>query len=307
MRPRHDRIRAGSGRLIGLVAGCLLSLPLHAGPAGAPIDPPSGANDDDAGESGLIGSSGVKLTQKLGENVPMNLEFVDDQGRPVTIGDYFNNDRPVILTLNYYRCPQLCGLTLNALVKGLSELDWTIGEDFNIVTASINPEEGPKLAQANKNGYLAQYERDAAADGWHFLVGEQDSITKLTDAVGFGYRYDEQSGEYAHSSTIIFITPDGRISRYIDDLTFEPKTLRTALIEAGEGTIGSRFERFLITCFLRYDLSSNSYAPVAMNIMMAGGALTMLVVGAGLAFAWRFELLQASQATAGDSNEEAAS
>lgn len=220
----------------------------------------------------------------------MDLAFVNEDGEPVTIGDYIGLERPVILTLNYYRCPHLCKMTLNALVDGLRDIEWIPGQDFEIVTVSINPEEGPSLAKANKIGYLALYERPEAADGWHFLTGDEQNIRALADSVGFGYRYDEKSGEYIHSSTIIFLTPDGRVARYINDLTFPPETLRNALVESGEGTIGSFMERALIRCFLRYDPSRGEYAVTAEWIMYFGGIITVIALGAGLITAWRLDV-----------------
>lgn len=236
---------------------------------------------------------GVEVTQRLNEQVPFDVEFVNEHGEPVTFGDYFADGRPVLLTLNYYTCPQLCHLTLNGLIEGLKELQWSAGEEFNIVTVSINPNEKPDQAMAFKNRYVGMYDRESAADGWAFLTGTEENIQKLADAVGFGFRYDERSGEYAHPSSIQFITPSGRIAQYMGGVMFRGQDLRFALVEASQGTIGSPMDRFLLfTCF-QYDPRTNTYAPVAWKVMRSGALLTIVVLTLGLTMLWwrgsRFE------------------
>ena len=225
---------------------------------------------------------GVGITQKLDQYVPRDLRFVDADGEPVAFEDYLDRDRPLILTLNYYRCPMLCSLTLNGMVDGLKQLDWSAGEEFDIVTVSINPDEGPELARNKKKSYLAEYGRDSAADGWHFLTGEEDDIKRLADGVGFGYRYDEVSGEYAHTASIIFITPEGRISLYMNDVLFQPRDLRLALVESSEGRIGSPLDTLLLFNCFQWDPDRNSYIADAWKIMRLGGVLTIVLVAGGL-------------------------
>jgi protein SCO1/2 len=229
---------------------------------------------------------GIEIIERLNEPVPMDLEFINEAGETVRFGDFFEEGKPVILTLNYYTCPMLCHLTLNGLVEGLRELEWTAGEDFQIVTITINPTETPEQAAAFKRRYMQQYGRETAEDGWHFLCDKDGNVKKMAEAVGFGYRFVPETGEYAHSSSIQFITPDGRISRYMNDIMFEPRDLRFALVESSRGGIGSPMDRFLLfTCF-QYDPNSNSYAPAAWKIMRAGGAVTVVVVGLGLFLLW---------------------
>ncbi|MFT4593317.1 MAG: protein SCO1/2, partial [Phycisphaerales bacterium] len=138
---------------------------------------------------------GVGITQHLDTQVPLDLTFVDEHGEEVALSEYFNNDKPIIMTLNYYKCPMLCSLTLNGLVTGMEEMEWTLGDEFEVVTLSINPDEKAPLALKNKTGYLDHYDREGAENGWHFLTGEQENITKLADSLGFGYVFDEQTGE----------------------------------------------------------------------------------------------------------------
>ena len=224
---------------------------------------------------------GVGITEKLDAQLPLELSFVDEHGKSVKLGDYFIEGKPVILTLNYYRCPMLCTLTLNGLVKSLNKLDWSAGDEFQIVTVSIDPSEEAELAEVKKRHYMSYYDREGAADGWHFLTGDQAEITALAEAIGFGYRYDEKSGEYAHASSIQFVTPNGRVSRYFNDIEFKPRDTKIALIEASEGAIGSPFERLALRCFF-YDPDSNSYKFSAMAAVKIGGVVTVLLILIGL-------------------------
>lgn len=227
----------------------------------------------------------VGVEEHLDARLPLELEFVDEAGRTVRLADYFDGARPVILTLNYYRCPMLCGLQLNGVVAGLEEMDWTPGVEFEMVTVSIDPLETPELAQAKKENYLKRYQRPAAARGWHFLTGRQDNIERLAETVGFGYTYDVASGQYAHAAAIFVITPDGRIARYLYGIEYPPKSLKLALMEASEGKIGSAFDQLIMYCF-HYDPASRRYAPVAMNIMRVGGGATALLLGLTLGTWW---------------------
>lgn len=231
--------------------------------------------------------NGVGIVERLNEMVPLQLDFLDERGRRVALGELFRENRPVILTLNYYRCPMLCSMTLNGMVDGLNEIDWSAGAEFDIVTVSIAPEEGPELADVKKRAYLTQYRRPTAADGWHFLTGEQASIEALAKAVGFGYRKVEKDNEYAHTSSIIFVTPEGRISRYMNDVQFRPQDLRLALVEASEGAIGSPMDRFLLFMCYHYDPEAGSYSVAAWKMMRLGGVLTILAIGGGLVSLWR--------------------
>ncbi len=227
----------------------------------------------------------VGVEEHLDARLPLELEFIDEDGRTVRLGDYFDGARPVILTLNYYRCPMLCGLQLNGVVAGLEEMDWTPGVEFEMVTVSIDPLETPELAQAKKENYLKRYQRPAAARGWHFLTGRQDNIERLAETVGFGYTYDVASGQYAHAAAIFVVTPDGRVARYLYGIEYPPKSLKLALMEASEGKIGSAFDQLIMYCY-HYDPASRRYAPVAMNIMRIGGGATALLLGLTLGTWW---------------------
>jgi protein SCO1/2 len=233
----------------------------------------------------------VGITQNLDAALPLGLEFVDEDGRRVVLGDYFTEGRPVLLTLVYYECPMLCTLVLNGVVDVLKQLDWTPGSEFEIVTVTIDPLEKPVLATQKKKQYVEAYGKPEAAAGWHFLTGEAQAISALADAVGFGYRYIEENGEYAHPAAIFIITPDGRVSRYLFGVKHDPKTLRLSMVEAAEGRIGSPLDKFLLYCY-RYDSEEGRYAPVAIRIMRVGGIGTVLILGAALLVFWLREARQ---------------
>ena len=221
---------------------------------------------------------GVGLEEHLGAAIPLDLPFRNETGETVSLHSFFDGKRPVILTLSYYGCPMLCGLVLNGLTRGLKEVAWTAGEQFQYVNVSIDPTEGPELAQEKKANYLTTYARPGAERGWHFLVGEEAAIRALTAATGFQYRYDDEQQQYAHAAVIVIATPDGRISRYLYGIDFHPRDLRLALLEATKGAIGNLADRFLMFCY-HYDPTTRRYGLFATRLMQLGGGITV----AGLA------------------------
>lgn len=219
----------------------------------------------------------VGVEEKLDAALPLELVFKDDAGRDVTLGSYFRPGRPVLLTLNYYRCPMLCTLELNGLVSAMKGLRWTAGDEFAVVTVSIDPRELPQLAHAKKVSYLEELQRPAAASGWHFLTGPAASIEALTKSVGFSYEYDKETDQFGHAAVVMVATPEGRLSRYLYGVAFEPETLKLGLLEAANGKIGSGWDRFILYCY-HYDAGRGRYALAAASIMRVGGALTVLVL-----------------------------
>lgn len=226
----------------------------------------------------------VDVVERLGERIPLDLAFRDAQGADVTLADYVNGDVPVLLTLNYYECPMLCGLQLNSMLDALRELDWTPGTEFRIVTISIDPNEGPELAASNQRGYLEELGREGAE--WAFLTGDEANIMAIAQAVGFGYNYVPEQDEYAHPASLTFVSPDGMISRYLFGLAYQPRDVKFALMEAADGRVGSPVERFIMSCFV-YDPESGGYVQDAMFIMRVGGVATVLLLGAFLTLMWR--------------------
>lgn len=233
-------------------------------------------------------TEGVGVTEHPGAVLPLELMFRDENGRDVRLKDYFAGSRPVILTLNYYRCPMLCTLQLNGLVDALRRMEWTPGRQFEIVTVSIDPLETPPLARLKKQNYMKEYGRPEAAKGWHFLTGREENIRRLAATVGFEYRYDRETDQYVHAAALFVCTPEGRVSRYLYGILYDPTTLRLSLVEAAEGRTRSTVDRILLYCF-HYDSAKGRYAPAAMNLMRAGGVATVLILGGVLAAYWRRE------------------
>ncbi len=231
---------------------------------------------------------GVDIAENLGGEVPGALAFKNDRGEDVLYDEVVRSDLPTILTLNYSDCPMLCSLQLNALIKSLKQLDLTLGEDYRMVTVSLDPDENSVSARKTKLSYLSQYGRPEADAGWAFLTGSDANIRAVADALGFSYNYNEARDEYVHPAALVIATPDGVLSRYLYGLEYHPKTLRLSLIEASEGKIGDSIDRLVLYCF-HYDASEGRYAPVAMNIMRVVGGGFALALGILLAFLWRAE------------------
>lgn len=232
---------------------------------------------------------GVGIVQRLDEQVPLGLEFVDHNGKAVVLSDLIDGERPVILTLNYYRCPQLCSLTLNGLVDGLRDVDLDLGTEYNIVTVSINPDEGPAIAAQNRAGYLAALNEEVPESAWPFLTGNQENIEALAKAIGFGYRFDELSGEFAHTASITFVTPDGRISKYMNDVRFLPRDLRLAVVDASQGRVGSLIDTLLLFNCFQWDPEAGSFVPSAWKIMRLGAGISAIVLFGGIFILFRLE------------------
>jgi len=249
------------------------------------IGPAWAHHEEQHGAPGLLGA--VAFEQRLNEAVPLDVAFRDESGAPVRLGEYFGQ-KPVILTLNYYECPMLCPLVLEGLLRSLRVLAFTIGEQFDIVTVSIDPSESPALAAAAKTRYLHEYGRPAAADGWHFLTGEASAIERLTAAVGFHYAYDAAQDQYAHAAGIIVLTPQGRIARYLYGLEFAPRDLRLALVEAAAERIGSPVDQLLLYCY-QYDPATGKYSMVVRNVLRLAALATVLSLGVLMVVMFRRE------------------
>ena len=232
---------------------------------------------------GVLGK--VKFTQKPGAQVPLDLVFRDEQGRSVRLGDLVG-DRPIILNLVYYDCPLLCNKVLDSLVRSLNVLDdYTVGDDFDVLSVSISPTESPELARAKEASIMRAYHfaSDRAARGWHFLTSDdQRAIDTLAESVGFTYTYNPKTKLYAHAAGIVFLTPDGRISRYVYGISYPARDLRLALADASNGEIGGILEQMLLLCY-HYDPSSGTYSFAIMNVIRVFGTLTALGLGSFMA------------------------
>jgi protein SCO1/2 len=229
----------------------------------------------------------VGIEQRLDGQVPPDLAFVDETGRPVKLGDYYGK-KPLILNLVYYTCPMLCGEVLAGLSASMKMVKFDVGDEFDVITVSFNPKETPELAAAKKQEYLRRYGRPNAAAGWHFLTGSAESINVLTKAVGFQYQYDASKNQYAHATAIMILTPQGRISRYFYGVDFPPKDLRMGLVEASQGKIGNAVDQVLLYCY-HYDPTVGKYGAVVGNMLKIGGAFTILVLGGMILILFRLE------------------
>ncbi|WP_437192767.1 SCO family protein [Planctomicrobium sp. SH527] len=226
----------------------------------------------------------VGFDQHLGDQIPLDLKFADQDGKEVRLKDYFGK-KPVVLMPVYFKCPMLCGLELNGLVRCLRGLKMSTGmmanQDFVILTYSIDHREKPALASQKRKQYLAQYDSPESADGWHFLTSDEETIQKLNQVIGFRAKYEEMSGQYAHAAGFAVCTPSGMISRYLFGVEFAPKDLRLSVLESSEEKIGSLAEHLLLFCF-RYDPTEGKYGLAIVNLLRAGGVLTVLILGAAI-------------------------
>lgn len=228
---------------------------------------------------------GVDIDEHLNARMPGNLEFVDETGRAVVLGDYFDGKRPVIVTMNYADCPMLCGLELSGLSSGLRGVEWTAGDQFQIVTISFDPTQTPEKSRRAKERYLRLLERPSAAAGWHVLSGSEQNVRNVARALGFRYNYNPETKQYYHAAAVAMLTPDGRIARYLYGIRFTPQTLRLALVESSEGKIGTTVDKLILFCCV-YDSKAGSYAWVASRLMTLGGLLTAVVLGGVLSVLW---------------------
>ena len=229
----------------------------------------------------------VGVDQKLNSSIPLDLMFRDEHGKTVALGQYFNS-KPVILALVYYNCPMLCTQVLNGLDRSLEQIPMSIGKDFNVVTVSIDPTDQPPLAESKQAVYVGMYNRPGAAQGWHFLTGEDSQIKQLAAAVGFRYAYDPDSKQYAHASVIMLLTPEGKLSRYFYGVTYPARDMRLGLVDASDGRIGSPVDQVLLFCY-HYDPHTGKYGLLISRAVQLGGLATVLIGGFFLILLFRGE------------------
>lgn len=220
------------------------------------------------------GVRNVGIDQRLNEQLPLDIEFRNEEGRLVNLGQFFH-DKPVVLSLVYHECPMLCNEVLEGMLRAFRVLRFDVGKEFDVLTVSFNPREDAPLAKSAKESYVRRYKREGAAEGWHFLTGDQTSIDRLTKAVGFRYRYDAQKNQYAHAGGIMVLTPQGRLSRYFYGIEFAPKDLRLGLIEASQNKIGSIVDQVLLFCY-HYDPVTGKYGLVILTTLRIVGVLFVL-------------------------------
>lgn len=234
-------------------------------------------------------ASEISVNEHLNAQLPLDVRLRDSSGRDVRLGDYFTARKPVLINLAYYRCPMLCNLVSNAVVNGLRGVAWTPGDQYEILTVSIDPRETAQDAAARRVRVADQFGRASGANGWHFTVGDEGEVRRLADALGFGYRFDARQNQYAHPAVIFLATPSGRVARYLYGISFPTNDLRLGLIEASEGRSISTVDRVLMFCF-HYDPQDRKYVLVAKQVMKLGGGVTVLFLGGGLLALWLREL-----------------
>lgn len=229
----------------------------------------------------------VGIEQRLNEQLPLDTEFKDESGKTVKLGEYFNKKKPVILALVYYECPMLCNEVLNGLVGGLKGVSFDAGKDFDVIAISFDARENdkPDLAKNKKESYLNRYERANAINGWHFLTGTQESIDAVTKAVGFNYKYDAATNQFAHAGGFTVITPEGKISKYFYGIEYAPKDIKFAIQESSQDKIGSPVDQLMLYCY-HYDPATGKYGLAILNVIRIGGIITLLGLG-GMFFVFR--------------------
>lgn len=268
--------RVPARRMMGLLARAVALLALASAALAQTVNPDGVvATPADVKPHGL---ENVGVVQRLNEQLPLDLAFRDEAGKPVHLGDYFGT-KPVILNFVYYRCPMLCPELLVGLESTLKVLNFNVGEQFQVVTVSIDPRDTPDVAASKKAEILSRYKRPGAADGWHFLTGPQESITALAQAAGFGYKYDEKNGQFAHAVAIMVATPSGKLAQYYYGVEFPPRDLRLALIQASDNKIGNLVDAVILYCF-HYDPVAGKYNALIGRILQLAGGFTVLSLGA---------------------------
>ena len=244
---------------------------------------------------------GVKISQKLNGQVPLDLSFTDDQGKQVQLASYFGK-KPAILALVYYQCPMLCSEELNGLTSALQMVDEVPGRDFDVVVVSIDPSEGTDLAAAKKRIYLKKYGHPETAAGWHFMTGTQANIDVLTKAVGFGYVKipgpDGKLTQFAHASSIQIVTPEGKLAQYYMGVEYSPKDLRLGLVEASANRIGSPVDNILTYCY-HYDPKTNKHSLIVARVVQLGGLVTLFTLGGFMLVMFRRDARQDSKPETG--------
>jgi protein SCO1 len=216
----------------------------------------------------------VSFKQRLNEQLPLEAPFKDEYGRDVTLGRYFNEQRPVIVAFVYYQCPMLCTQVMNGISSSLRALTFTAGQEFDVVLISFDPRDKPAAAAEKKRAHLKYWASEQTSGGWHFLTGDEATVRRVANAAGFTYQWDEQTQQFAHVSGVLVATPEGKLARYFYGVEYSPKELRMALVEAGQGHIGSAIDELLLFCY-HYDPENGRYGVMIMNLVRAAGILTV--------------------------------
>lgn len=227
----------------------------------------------------------VGITPQLGTKLDLNLTFTDDQGEKVQLAKYINGKKPVIISLIYFSCPGLCNFHLNGLTDAMKMMEWTVGNQFDVIAISFDPKEGADVALKKKENYIKEYGRSESRNGWHFLTADQQTIDQITKATGFKYKWDDKEQQWAHASAAMVASPTGMLSRYLPGIQFEPRDVKFALTEASDGKIGTLVDQLVLYCF-KYDPHENKYSLYAFNLVRLGGIIMVIGLIIWLLPAW---------------------
>lgn len=234
----------------------------------------------------------VDVQQKLGSKLASDLSFTDHQGNRYNLNDLFLSSKPVLLTLNYVRCANMCSLQLQELANSLKKLPVVPGQDFELVTVSIDPSDTAHMASQKRDGLLKLVDHPKA--DWKFLTGDETSINALASSVGFSYSYDKTTSQFGHAAVLFFLTPKAVISKYLFGVVYNPRDIHFALMESSLGKMGSFSEKLLLRCF-HFDIASGRYTPFAIDFMRVGGVICLICLSIWLAALWKREKLKSNQ------------
>ncbi|MFN3696733.1 MAG: SCO family protein [Pseudobdellovibrio sp.] len=220
---------------------------------------------------------GVGINEQLNQTVDLNLQVRDENGEIRTLGSYFTSHKPVMLSPIYFNCPGLCNFHFNGVIESLQKIDWNPGDKFQVIAFSFDSKEGSELALKKKANYMKMYNRPGTDSGFHFLSADEATIKKLTESIGFQFRWNAAAGEWSHASAAVVLTPEGKISRYLHGIEFDPKDMRLALNEAANGKVGNFIDSVVLFCF-KYDEHKSKYGLQVFRVVQLGGALTVLLL-----------------------------
>jgi protein SCO1/2 len=283
----HPVDRAAAARRTGLLLaacclslGCLAPVPARAQDRepGFPAPARTVVPQDPNGADAVI--KRVRLDQRLNNDVPLDAQFRDEAGKSAPFGQYLGK-KPVLLMLIQYRCTMLCSEEMKILAQSLKEMKFDVGKQFNVIIVSIDDRENAELASAYKAGWVKDYGRPGAEQGWHFLTGTKDNIERLAESIGYHFTYDPRTQQFAHPDGVIVLTPAGRVSKYFFRLNYDPGDMRLALVEASNNKIGTPLDAFALLCY-HYDPVTGKYGLALMQLLRLASLATVLVMALGL-------------------------
>jgi protein SCO1/2 len=219
----------------------------------------------------------VGYDQHLDQQLSLDAPVVDENGNHTTLGSFFGK-KPVVFVMAYYECPMLCTQVMNGVFGSLKAVPFKAGQDYDVISLSINPNEGPELALKKKNAYVNGYHQQEFASGYHFLTAPQSTIDLIAKQTGFRYSYDSVAKQFAHAAGMIVMTPQGKISRYFYGIEFAPRDVKFGLMEASQEHIGTVVDQVLLYCY-HYDPATGKYGAAITNLLRIGGGLTILFIG----------------------------